>query len=370
MGNNDWISYTIMHKNTKVATIYSDGACVIHNADFMPFNLYLITDADDIKSRMNNLDNFYHWCASRVLTLDRKYAKEIFNSIGMKQAISDRDRAEIAVAYHGLSLTDVYWITDNECVSFDDINLYEHSLSNAFVDVSLCGKQLTVQNAELVKNEDIATDIGTMGVAPKAWVRKNNEFYLFKNGDARDVEAELLASKIIDCFDVEHVRYFEDEYDSKKVSASKIITSIDVSIVPIEHIEIYCTNNDMTIFDMIEKYDSYSYHMMNIVDYLIGNTDRHWGNWGFLVDNNTNKPIRLYPLMDFNKAFNSYDTIEGVRCQTTEKIMSQMDAAILAVKTIGLNQIAEIEKEWFRDNEALNMFEKRLSVLKSVQSSK
>lgn len=22
------------------------------------------------------------------------------------------------------------------------------------------------------------------------------------------------------------------------------------------------------------------YYMMNIVDYLVGNTDRHWGNWG------------------------------------------------------------------------------------------
>lgn len=29
--------------------------------------------------------------------------------------------------------------------------------------------------------------------------------------------------------------------------------------------------------------------MMNIVDYLIGNTDRHWGNWGFLVNNANNK---------------------------------------------------------------------------------
>ena len=25
--------------------------------------------------------------------------------------------------------------------------------------------------------------------------------------------------------------------------------------------------------------------MMNILDYLVGNTDRHWENWGLLVDN-------------------------------------------------------------------------------------
>ena len=27
--------------------------------------------------------------------------------------------------------------------------------------------------------------------------------------------------------------------------------------------------------------------MMNILDYLVGNTDRHWENWGLLVDNET-----------------------------------------------------------------------------------
>ena len=48
--------------------------------------------------------------ASRVLTLDRAYAKEILNALGKKQAVTDRDRAQIAIAYHALTLTDVYWV--------------------------------------------------------------------------------------------------------------------------------------------------------------------------------------------------------------------------------------------------------------------
>lgn len=364
MGNNDWYSYTIMHKDEKVATVFNDGSCIIHNFQFMPYNLYLITDNDDIRSRMNNLDNFYHWCASRVLTLDRKYAKEILNSIGMKQAISDRDRAEIAITYHGLSLTDVYWIKSDENISFGDINLYEHSLSNAFVDVSLCGKQLTANNSELINEAEVAGDVSTTGVAPKAWVRKEGSFYLYKDGDIRDVNAELLASKIADCFDIEHVQYFEGSYNNNKVSMCKIFTSLEYSIVPIEHLEVYCANNDITIYDLVNKYDSYSYHMMNIIDYLIGNTDRHWGNWGFIVDNNTNKLIKLFPLMDFNKAFNSYNTVEGVKCQTTDKTMSQMDAAISAVEHIGLNQVSNVGKDLFDNKEQYLMFEKRLNVLK------
>lgn len=48
----------------------------------MPYNLYLEEDlGDDIDIRIQNLDNFYHWCASRMLTLDRKYAKEIYTAL-------------------------------------------------------------------------------------------------------------------------------------------------------------------------------------------------------------------------------------------------------------------------------------------------
>ena len=46
-------------------------------------------------TRLNNLNNFYYWCSSRVLTLDRRFAKEILNSIGAKQAATDRDSAVI-----------------------------------------------------------------------------------------------------------------------------------------------------------------------------------------------------------------------------------------------------------------------------------
>ena len=80
-----------------------------------------------------------------------------------------------------------------------------------------------------------------------------------------------------------------------------------------------------------------TYYGMNLLDYLTGNTDRHPENWGFLVDNETNQYISLYPVMDFNRSFLAYDTLEGANCQTVfpEK-MSQREAAMEAVKRIGL----------------------------------
>lgn len=358
-----WKYFDIMHKDRRVARIYEDGRCTINYPSFMPYNLYL-EKSDDFDSRVNNLNNFYYWCASRVLTLDRKYAKEILRTIGANQAVTDKDRAMIAVSYHGLTLTDVFWIrAAGENTEFKELNLYNHSLSDAFADVSLRGKDITIQNSELIMTKDVAGDVGTPGVAPKAWIRQNGDFYLMKDGDERDVEAELLASKILGCFKVDYVPYEEDYFDGLKVSKCKIITSEDRSIVPYEFIDIYCVNREMDKLEFVLKKDSYAYYMMNIVDYLIGNTDRHWGNWGFFVDNDTNKLQGLYSLMDFNKAFLSYDSIDGALCQTTDRKLTQREAAIEAVKKVGLNQVAEIQEEWFIDDKIREMFFRRLDVL-------
>ncbi len=43
---------------------------------FLPYDLYL-EEEEDIDTLVNNIINFHCWCAARVLTLDRKYAKEI-----------------------------------------------------------------------------------------------------------------------------------------------------------------------------------------------------------------------------------------------------------------------------------------------------
>ena len=366
MGNKaDW-TYEIMHLEQPAAEISSDGLCRIAAPSFLPYNLYLEED-DDISARISNLSNFYYWCASRVLTLDRVYAKEVLNAIGATQSATDKDRAKISLSYHCVTLTDVFWVRQkNEKVSFDQLNLYEHSLSDAFVDVSLLGRNLTVENAKLLKPQDTAGDVSTQGAVPKAWIKRDGQFILLKDGGTRDVQAELLASRIARCFDAEQVLYEPYEYNGAAVSASRLITSVDRSIVPVEFAEIYAANHDTSLKAMIAECDPYGYHMMNIIDYLIGNTDRHWGNWGFWIDNSTNLPLKLHPLMDFNKAFLAYENVEGARCLTSDVPMSQLAAASNGVRSVGLNQIEDVKREWFEDSAVWEMFSRRLDILKQL----
>ena len=105
--------------------------------------------------------------------------------------------------------------------------------------------------------------------------------------------------------------------------------------------------------------------MMNILDYLVGNTDRHLGNWGLLVDNETNRPIRLHDLMDFNRAFQQYDTLDGANCLTVGKRhLSQREAAIEVVQAIGLNQNRNIEEKTLHKYEMIKkMFLRRMKIV-------
>lgn len=354
------IVYEIMHKDRRVASVDESGRCRIHYKTFLPYNLYL-EEEEEIDSLVNNLTNFYYWCATRVLTLDRVYAKEILNSIGMTQAATDRDRAKIALSYRCASLTDVFWVRlRGERICFDEVNLYENHLDNTFLDISLRGRQYTVEN------QSLSRDVATSGCFPKAWQRVEGGFLLLKDGGDNAVERELLASRICRCFDASQVLYEEGSFEGEKVSVSENMTSKEYSIASMEAFTIYAQNRGQDVKAYVRKLDWHNYCMMNIVDYLVGNTDRHWGNWGVLVDNSNNRPVCLHKLMDFNQSFHAYDRLEGANCQTGfGEHMTQKEAALRAVKEIGLNQKGEVKKEIFAElPEYYEMFRARLKLLK------
>ena len=356
--------YQIMHMEETVAEISDTGKARIISEQFMPYDLYLDeeeAESYDIDLRLNNLNNFYHWCASRVLSLDRKYAKEILNSIGAAQAVTDRDRAEISLSYHCVSLTDVFWVRKKgEDATFRELNLFDNSLNEAVVEISLKGRQMTVTNREL------APDLSTKGCFPKAWIRDKEGFRLLKDGDGDAVRRELLASRICQCFDIPQVIYEEDCFEGEPVTRSGLITSKERSMVSKMAFDIYACNHGLDTLDVCRSLDPNTYYGMNILDYLTGNTDRHPENWGFFIDNSTNKYFSLYPVMDFNQCFLSYDDLEGANCQTVlPDRMTQREAAVEAVRKIGLRQIKEVDMSIFGSMEKeAEMFSKRLAELR------
>ena len=67
---------------------------------------------------------------------------------------------------------------------------------------------------------------------------------------------------------------YKRQYDGEPVSVSDIMTTRERSIVSREAFEIYAVNKEIDPMKYILKLDAYSFYMMNILDYLVGNVDR------------------------------------------------------------------------------------------------
>ena len=161
------MTYQILHKETPVAQIDTQGHCHIFSKKFMPYNFYLEETNND---PINNLSNFYFWCANRILPANRQHRDVILKSLNL----TSKEPAQIALLCHCLSLTDVYWVrTSNESIAFQDINLYDNHAENSLIDASLLGKQITMPSLKALK------DLSTDGRFPKAWL--NNT--LLKGGN-------------------------------------------------------------------------------------------------------------------------------------------------------------------------------------------
>ena len=139
------MTYEILHNETPVAQIDTQGRCRIHSKKFMPFNLYLEETDNDLDTRLNNLSNFNFWCSSRILSPKRQYADVILKSL----PIATKYYAQISLFCHCLSLTDLYWVrTLNKPITYSSINLYDNNLENPLIDASLLGKQVTLHNSK------------------------------------------------------------------------------------------------------------------------------------------------------------------------------------------------------------------------------
>lgn len=313
-------SYDVMYQDILVCTVTSNGLVSINGQ--LPYDLYLEECEDDFDTRLMNLDNFRSWCANRVLTLDREHAKQILNACALSQATTEKEKFRVALTYNCLSLRDSYWVRKNKEERWDKLNLYENSLSNVCVDIALNGKNLTLTNTYL-----IASDCSTNGVFPKAWVRKQDGFYLYK-GDRQDsVVKEVEAATMLRSLGLHVLKYQYEKWDSQRVAASACFTSKNVGYVSAES---YSWNHDLT--KAVECFKK-NFLQLVLATYLVGNADCHWGNWGFLFK--YNRLTGMVPIFDLNHAFEATEDSLCLPWVVLGRSIRQLDAAREAIKQLG-----------------------------------
>ncbi|MGN0509171.1 MAG: XRE family transcriptional regulator, partial [Ruminococcus sp.] len=239
-------------------------------------------------------DGIAKWLKSRVVPKNREYVDQILARSGL----SHNDVMGIINVCKGLSLNDSYWVVDKEFEGkYADYNLYQNNFTRTLALIAYTG-----YGSNSKKGFTSSPEYTTNGMLRKCWRRINGKIYLFKGGTSgasnagNEPYSEFYAAQIAETMGINHVAYNLSKWKGGLCSTCELFTDMDTSFVPI-----YKFNQGNSLSEMAkflkglgeEFYNDFA--DMMVFDALICNTDRHAGNYGLLVDNKTNKPIKFAP---------------------------------------------------------------------------
>lgn len=293
------MKFFLMHRNHNIAELDIDiiGMKIkvinITNMERMPIGTIF---GDDRKYIDDNM--FEHWFRHRLIPDSRSRIRDIFHTCCIENifdAISKNN---------GFSLADSYWIKpENSDTTWEYGNYFDNKFDYSFGNISF---DIDEKNVSLF-SPDIATD----GVLTKAWRINNGERYLLKKGRAPDYQEPIneafVSSMLKKISKVPYVKYKLVNVNGDICSLCKNFLSREEEFIPAfmvyraeekpdnvepyQHLINMC--NKLGIPDITDFMDE----MMSI-DFLISNSDRHLGNFGFIRNAETLVFTGAAPIFD------------------------------------------------------------------------
>ncbi|MBQ2481294.1 MAG: hypothetical protein II516_08615 [Treponema sp.] len=238
------------------------------------------------------------WVANRSSAKHRAHVEKILEMCGGKT------KSGFIALTHCLSLTDTLWVkSDRESVTWKDVNLYENNFDEVVSKLSFDGNGLFG-----IQMSTTSPELTTDGAYDKCWLNKKDGIHLIKTGSegARNTGlepyGEVLASQVFEKL-CKSVKYSLRKYDGHIVSDCKIFTSQEFGYRPISMFY----KDKLTLPKLLEIYRDFGceddFRRMVVADCITLNCDRHFGNFGFMVNNDTFERTVLNPCFDFNMAF-------------------------------------------------------------------
>lgn len=201
---------------------------------------------------------------------------------------------------HAVSLNDTFWVKQAESdICWNQVSLYQNEFDQFISEAAFDG---SVSSSEL---STTSPEFGTDGNYAKCWVREDEEIFLYKTGSSRyEIEplSEFLASQLAAVLCPSYVDYDLDFYRGKLISKCRLFTSEEYGLAKAAGI----FTGERTIpvmLDFFEKLGSGdAFRRMCILDALILNPDRHYGNFGVLFNTDTMEPVSMCPVFDNNRS--------------------------------------------------------------------
>ncbi len=237
------------------------------------------------------------WLRHRVIPANRAYVGNFLAKLGL----SEKDTAGIIRLCKGLSLNDSYWVVPKDSEErFAQKNLFENPISRTLADIAFTG--YGSYNKSTFRS---SPEFTTNGMLAKSWRRKGGTVYLYKSGtqgfanSGLEPYSEFYAYQVAKAMGVNAVSYHLEKWKNTLCSTCALFTTKDISFVAAGRL--IPQGGIKAVLTYYEKLgDAYAAELrdMLLLDAVICNTDRHLGNFGFLVDNKSNSVIGTAPAFD------------------------------------------------------------------------
>lgn len=354
---------TLYKKNTPVATFecinmngfHIDKMHVLINPELLP--LHMRTNYTDEKMRQ--------WVEKRNIPETRERLRETRLNFGAGW------QNNLAMA----SLSDQYWFQHGR-ESWDKINfftnVYSEDIGNIFFE------PWTMKRGKL---NNFSPDLTTNGALCKRWKqREDKTSFLIKAGSKKYCQEPL--NEVLAANTLNHLKLVPALRYNLIIEGVDLCSVCDNFIT--ERTEFVPASQ---VYDAIPKRDEDSCYThllrgfekfdipgakefldnMIVCDNIIGNEDRHLGNFGFILDVETNKFIGPAPLFDSGTAF--WSAKKMMQNKTKSKLFGDVEqklirhsikhTSFISLKNLNCNELID-SYPWISD-------EKKISILKAVR---
>lgn len=235
-------------------------------------------------------DGLNSWLRHRTIPKNRAYVHALLSKCGLNL---NRPMSIINVC-KGLSLNDSYWVVEEEFEGkISDYNLYDNRFSNILALIAFTG-----YGSSLRSSLNSSPEFTTNGMLPKCWRRVDGRIMLYKGGTSGasntgfEPYSEFYTAQVAEAMGIHAISYNLSRWKDNLCSTCELFTS-----------------KDRSLFDAV-----------------ICNTDRHLGNFGFLIDNATNQIVAPAPLFDHG---NSLFNFAGSDCWTSADALQEYADTLL-----------------------------------------
>ena len=315
------------------------------------------------------------WLKHRTIPKNRAYVHNFLSKCGLN---INRPMTIIKVS-KGLSLNDCYWVVEEGFEgTYDKFNLYDNRFSQVLALIAFTGYGSSIRTS-LASCPEFTTN----GMLPKCWRRKDGKILLYKGGTSgasntgNEPYSEYYAAQIAKALGANAIEYGLSKWKGELCSTCELFTSKEYSFLPVGRV---VTSGGMkAVREYYEKLGQNFVDALNdmiVLDAIIMNTDRHFGNFGFIVDNKTNKIVAPAPLFDHGNAllnFAGRDDLESekaLREYADTLVPCVYDDFIGTAKKVltnehreGLRKLLEFK---FKKNSRYNLSDKRLKMLEKM----